>query len=140
MSYTTSAGDVIPLEVGDVVRVKDNYRGRIGNIKLLYDCSGEQVYGINDTDDDDYGYGNVERASFGTPYKIIDNAMYIIKNGESVPSKYIYRLDIGYIYEFDKNNRNHVRAINKYEIECTGDNKAFIETYYSESAITVIYK
>ena len=140
LSYTTSAGDVIPLEVGDVVRVKDNYRGRIGNIKLLYDCSGEQVYGINDTDDDDYGYGNVERASFGTPYKIIDNAMYIIKNGESVPSKDIYRLDIGYIYEFDKNNRNHVRAINKYEIECTGDNKAFIETYYSESAITVIYK
>ena len=146
--YTLSTtGEVIDLAVGDVVRVVTDYNGCVISIKLLFDENTHTCYGVNDstTDHIDRGYGYSQRTNYGTPYKIVGNAMYLIKEGEITPSSDIFRTDIGTIYEYDSSKENPIRVIGANDIEtlstnASATNKVFIQLSYSKSLITVLYK
>ena len=146
--YTVSTtGEVIDLEIGDVIRVVKDSNDRVISFKLLFDESTRTCYGANDvtTEHLDKGYGVSQRTNYGTPHKIIGNAMYIIKDGETTPSSDIFRTDIDAIYEFDPSRRNPISIITANDIETLSDNaaatnKVFIQLSYSKSLITVLYK
>ncbi|MBQ4109258.1 MAG: hypothetical protein IJC74_00085 [Clostridia bacterium] len=145
--YTTKNGDVIPIEIGDVIRITKDHNDHMIGLKLLFDESTRTCYGENDvaTEHSDKGYGHKQRTNFGIPYKIVGNAMYMIKEGESEPSSDIFRTDIGPMYEFDSSRKNPIRVITANDIETLSNNalatnKIFIQLYYSKSLITVLYK
>lgn len=142
-----STGEKIPLEIGDVIRIVKDHNDYIIGFKLLFDASSRTCYGENDTATEhfDKGYGHKQRTNYGTPYKILGNAMYLIKEGEDTPSSDIFRTDVGTIYEFDASKKNPVRVITGNDIETLSNNtattnKIFIQLYYSKSLITVVYK
>lgn len=145
--YTLNSGEVIDLEVGDVIRVVKDHSDQVISIKLLFDESTRTSYGASDstTEQFDRGYGYQQRTNYGTPYKIVGNAMYIIRDKESTPSNDIFRTDIGTIYEFDETKREPIRVITVNDIETTSNNSAttdkiYIQLSYSKSLITVVYK
>lgn len=148
LSYTLSTtGETIDIEPGDIIRPSVDYRNRMVSFKLLFDKSSERSFGINDSESDqfDYGYGYSQRTNYGTPYKIVGNAMYIVKKGESEPSGDIFRTDIGTIYEYNPDNKEPIRIITANDIETQSNNpstteKVYIQLYYSENLITVVYK
>ncbi len=144
---TLESGDVIDLAVGDVIRVVKDHNDQVISIKLLFDESSRTSYGAKDstTEHFDRGYGYQQRTNYGTPYKIVGNAMYIIRDKESTPSNDIFRTDIGTIYEYDKTKREPIRVITANDIETFSNNlatkdKVFIQLSYSKSLITVLYK
>lgn len=145
--YTLKSGEVIDLAVGDVIRVVKDHNDRVISIKLLFDESSQKSYGADDStiEQTERGYGYQQRTNYGTPYKIVGNAMYIIRDQESIPSSDIFRTDIGTIYEYDKTKREPIRVITGNDIETVSNNpgttdKVFIQLSYSKSLITVVYK
>jgi len=143
----STTGEVIPLEVGDVIKVIKDHKNEATSIKLLFDESTRTCYGEKDTatEHTDKGYGHKQRTNYGTPYKIVGNAMYLIKEGESEPSSDIFRTDVGTIYEFDSSKREPISVISANDIEtlsnnADADNKVFIQLNYSKNLITILYK
>ncbi len=140
-----------PIAEGDVVRLSLNSRGRVGCIKMMYDESEGKVYGkgtaneAGATYDKNRGYNTGERTSFGQAYKIVGNAMYIIPDGDANYNKDIYKVDTGYIYEYDKTTRNKIRVITADEITTKDENpeltdNVFIQINDSAIRIVVVYK
>lgn len=145
--YITTNGEIIPLEVGDVVRITSDYYDEVVSIKLLYDESERRAYGISDGmyDHSSYGYGYSQRTNSGTPYKIVGNAMFMIKDGETEVSSDIFQLDECTIYEYDGTLKNPIKVITVDDMETVTDNptttdKVFIQLSYQKNLITVVYK
>lgn len=143
-----TTGETVPIEVGDAIRINFDVQNDINFIKLMFDESEKEIYGVNDKNDDEITYGNGGFHTWGTLYSKDDTCFRVIRNGSSTVSPDIYSTNTStHIYEYDSNAKDSlkVREISLWELSAYEDSQSeadnvFIYMYKPPCELIVSYK